>query len=91
MKFIVCAVRDIKANLYDRPFYAQSVGSAVRSFGDEVVREDPNNMLHKHPYDFELYQLGTYDDETGTFDCGTPKQLAVGSDYVVVVSKGKGE
>lgn len=88
MKLIVCAVRDIKSNLFDRPFFVQSVGSARRSFGDEVMREDVNNILYKHPHDFELYQLGVYDDETGTFDCGTPIQLAVGSDYVVVKPQG---
>lgn len=81
MIFFVLTVRDRAANVFGQPFVAVSKGGAIRSFGDEIARVDPNNNLNKHPADFDLYQLGTYDDSTGLFDCGTPQQIAVGKDF----------
>lgn len=82
MKYVVLAVRDRSADCFGTPMFTVSKGTAIRSFSDEVNRVDPNNMLNKHPEDFDLYELGSYDDATGVFDCGTPRQLAVGKDLV---------
>lgn len=84
MKYYVIATRDIVADLYGAPMYVPSIGQAVRSFGDECQRQDPNNMMAKHPADFELYQLGTYDDHTGEF-ANDKKQIAVGANYRTTV------
>lgn len=35
----------------------------------------------KFPEDFELFELGTFDDETGTFACGVPASLGRGSSF----------
>lgn len=82
MKLKVLVVRDIKANVYGQPFYAATTGAAIRNFGDQCLSGDPNNMLTKHPEDFELYKLGEYDDEHASFELHTPEQIAVGSSYV---------
>ena len=75
---IICAVRDIKSALYGRPFFVQSVGVAIRSFTDEVNRVDHDNMLHNHPTDFTLYQIGTYDDNDASIVSSLPIQLICG-------------
>lgn len=82
MKLMVLCIRDRAANVYGQPFFSMSVGVAIRSFQDEVNRSAPDNNLNKHPEDFDLYQLGSYDDNSGLFDTGQPVQVAVGKDMV---------
>lgn len=80
-KVVVC-VRDLKADTFFAPVCEISEGTAVRSF-QEAVNAGGENMIAKYPADFELVRLGTFDDETAVFDCGLPKQLALGSNLVV--------
>lgn len=80
----VCSVRDSAAELYSPPMFVPSTGVAVRAFTDEVRREDPNNQLHKHPQDFVLFEVASFDDETGVFVNVTPaRQLIRGVDVVI--------
>lgn len=81
MKMIIVAVRDIKANVYAQPMFVNNIGGAIRGFGDECMREDHQNLLWKHPEDFELHDLGLYNDADGTFETHKPLQIAVGSNY----------
>lgn len=67
MILTVCAVRDTVADVYNRPYFTQSAGVAVRSFSDEVNRQAEDNQLYKHPEHFVLYELGTYDDADAKF------------------------
>lgn len=84
MRYVVMAVRDVKADSFARPMFVQSEGTGLRSFGDEVNREARDNLLHTHPEDFELYVLGTYEEETGAFALESrPRQVAVGSQFKV--------
>lgn len=79
MKLVLCTVKDRAADAYGRPMFVPSVGVAIRSFTDEVNRNDPENNLYNHPDDFDLYDLGVFDDNTGVFSLhDTPKQLAIG-------------
>lgn len=81
-KFIVC-VRDIRADLFFSPMFYQSLGQAERQFADEVNRKDASNTLASHPADFELFHVGSFDDQTCTFDLlDKPTQLALGSNLV---------
>lgn len=82
MRYKICSIRDRASDTFSVPVYLPSKGAAIRSFADEVNRVDPNNNLNKHPEDFDLYYLGEFDDETGTFECERPQQLAVGKDQV---------
>lgn len=80
----VVTIRDRSADVYGQPSYTTAIGIAIRSFSDEINRADPGNMLHKHPYDFDLYHLGSYDDSTGNIvmnDAG-PRMIAIGKDCV---------
>lgn len=62
---VIAAIRDVKAGIFMQPFFVPAVGVAVRNVQDEVRRVADDNMLNMHPEDFELWQLGTFDDETG--------------------------
>lgn len=82
MKLQIVALRDLAADAFGVPNFVPSLGTAIRSFGDEVGRAAPDNMLHKHPEHFELYHLGVYDDQNAQLDLlDKPKQIAVGLSY----------
>lgn len=83
MKYKIFTVRDRALNAYGQPFFASSVGGAVRGFSDEVNRSADNNQLHKHAEDFDLFTLGEFDDSTGTFETTPPAQVAVGKDLLI--------
>lgn len=83
MRFIIVAIFDRALGAYGRPAFVPAVGAAIRSFQDEVNRVDPQNDLNKHPDDFELFGLGSYDDATGCFTTdGPPMSLALGKQMV---------
>ena len=74
---VICVVRDSASSCYMRPFYMVSEGMALRSFQDEVNRDADDNMMFRHPEDFELFSLGTFDDSDASFDLHrVPKSLA---------------
>jgi len=67
MKHVVIAMRDSALNAFSRPMFAPTTAAAVRSFRDEVNRKSPDNHMHNHPDDFELFQIAVFEDETGEF------------------------
>lgn len=83
MELIIVAVRDRAADVFAQPNFVHSVGGAIRSFSDEINRVAHDNVLNKHPEDFDLYQLGVYDDNSGLFVSDKPKQIAVGKDLFI--------
>lgn len=82
MRYTVCVVRDSAADVYGIPMFLGSVGQAIRSFSDEVQREAADNMLYKHPEDFELYKIGEYDDAAAEFVLEPPRSLIRATDCV---------
>lgn len=81
MNLVICAVKDLAADAFNRPIFVQSVGIALRSFGDEVMREAIDNAMNAHPEHFVLYKLGEFDDATGLFHTAAPEQLSLAVDY----------
>lgn len=67
----IFTVYDSKAEAYLQPFYMQSTGQALRSFEDTV--NDTNTQFHKHAADFTLFEIGNFDDSTGTFKISESK------------------
>ena len=79
----VFAVRDRATDQYGNPMFLVNAGQAIRSFSDEVNKNGDGNMLAAHPDDFDLYELGSFDCDTGLFSTVTPRQVAVGKDLVL--------
>lgn len=75
----IVAVRDAAMGEYMSPFIVQNVGMAIRSFGDEVGKDD--SPLNKHPEDYELFEIGEYDPSTAKIVSYEPKQLARATQY----------
>lgn len=63
------AVRDKAVDAFLPLFPARSKGEAIRSFSAAVG--DPKHQFYVNRGDFELYQLGTFDDISGliTSEC----------------------
>lgn len=76
----IFSVFDSKASYFGRPFDDQSDSSAIRNFSDAVNDgSNPNNLWHKHPEDFSLFQVGEFDNLTGELIPVLPKNLITAS------------
>jgi len=83
MLLYIVPVKDRAADVFNRPFFVPHRNVAVRDFTDEVNRAAPDNALHKHPDDFDLYLLGQFDDSNGAFIReGSPTVLVRAKDVV---------
>lgn len=80
MLLFIVAIRDRAADAFNRPIFVASVGMAIRGFQDEVNRDAADNEMFRHPEDFDLYELGVFDDSVGSFQTQQPRQLAIGKD-----------
>lgn len=84
MKMIVFAVKDRATNMFGTPMFLLSAGQATRSFSDEINRSAADNQLFQHPDDFDLYELGFYDSNDGSFLTHTPELVILGKQCVVM-------
>lgn len=55
---------DKKAASYLTPFFVTRGELGIRSFSS-AVNGAPGSAIADHPEDFALYQLGTYNDDSG--------------------------
>lgn len=78
MKLKIFAVRDRATDQYGNPMFLVASGQAIRSFTDEVNRKDATNLMYTHPDDYDLYELGEYDTESGRFETKNPEMIAIG-------------
>lgn len=81
MKYVMVSVFDVALGSFGRPLFVQSIGAAVRSFGDEINRVAPDNEMSRHPEDYSVYELGEFHDEEGKFVIlDIPRLVCRGSD-----------
>lgn len=73
------SVRDQKAEAYLRPFFAPTAGMAIRSFSDAV--NDESQEMCRHADDYTLFEIGEFDEMTGTFTPCVPKSLGNALEY----------
>lgn len=64
------SIFDSKALQYHPPFFASTYGAATRSFSD--LANDLQTNVGRHPADYVLYCVGTYDDAHGHLDPHMP-------------------
>lgn len=81
MLHVIVAVHDRQLNAYMRPFVAQTVGQAIRSFRDEVNRQ--GSEMNQHPEDYTLHRVGVWDEQTGELGAASPiEQIAIASNLI---------
>lgn len=74
MQMKLYSVRDVKAEYYGNPFSARNAAEATRSF--QQLAEDVKTQVNRYPEEFELWELGAFDVETGELLYGDKKTLA---------------
>lgn len=72
----VVVLFDNVANIYKDPFYPPTKGVALREFQD-AVNNPQNGQLFNHPSDFDLFVIGSWDEQTGKLTVlDVPEKLA---------------
>lgn len=79
MTYLIFSILDVKAHLFGPPFYSRHTGEALRNF-TELVNDD-RSTVSKYPADFQLVQLGTFNDEDGSFTTIKPIYMGSGDQY----------
>lgn len=76
MLLSVFSVFDSKAQAYLQPFHAQNGAVASRMVADAV--QAPDHMFSKHAADYTLFQIATFDDESGVYT-SLPSYVTLGN------------
>ncbi len=75
------AIYDSKAMAYNNPIYYRTTGEALRAFA--TACQDPDSYLHKHPGDYTLFEIGSYDDSCAAItQPATPFSLGLAIEHV---------
>lgn len=74
------SVRDRVADSFDQPFFMPHLNVGIRAFSDAI--NNPESHLSKHPDDYDLYRIGTFDPLTGLLVAETPSQIALGKEQL---------
>lgn len=78
------AIQDIKAGAFVTPFFCPTHGIALRMFSDEC--QSPKSNLNRHPDDFKLFCIGSFDDNSGVLSPIQPEFLDNATTFVPKVS-----
>lgn len=82
MKLHVFATYDSAVGAFNQPFFARSIGEAIRSFQDAC--NDPKSPFYSHSGDFSLFMLGYFDDASGMFDLPkAPEQVTSAREMIM--------
>lgn len=77
MIYKVYSIRDVNVG-FMTPVCEINEACAVRNFEFAVGKE--NTLLYSHAKDYDLYEIGTYDDESGLLTSTIPKIVISGVD-----------
>ena len=59
----IVSVKDRAIETYATPFFVRTIAEAIRSFNDETNRQQ--SIIGDHPEDYDLYEIGEFNNETG--------------------------
>jgi len=80
MKYHIFTIYDSKAKAYLVPFFLHQDGMALRVFADCV--NDTTHQFGKHPEDYILFNIGSWEDDKAIFKTTIPMALATGIELV---------
>jgi len=81
MKTKIYAVYDNKAEAFMQPFFSETAGLALRAYSENI--KNPESVFNKHPNDFCLYEIGTWDEAEGTIEnYAENKNLGMAIEYM---------
>ena len=62
----IFTLRDVRTEAFNRPMFLQNESVLDRSIRDAC--QDENSLLSLHPEDYQVYYLGTFDEQTGKIE-----------------------
>lgn len=71
---------DMKTGMFNTPFFMAHTGQAIRACMD--LGQDMNTTVGRHPADFMLCEVGTFDDQTGQLLALNPLQLGTVASFL---------
>jgi len=83
---VVVAIKDNAMTAFQAPRVVPATGIAIRMFTDAINNSSEQNQMFQHPNDFELWHLGFYDPNEGTFEkttSGRPERLLTGNEVKI--------
>lgn len=81
MKQECFSVYDRRTQYFNVPFFSPTIESGKRSFME--VAKNPETLLHRYPEDYELFHVGSFNDETGVFEPMHPVPVLTATQVVV--------
>lgn len=66
---------DSKVGIFHPPFFMLHRGQAFRAAME--LGSDPSTQIGRHPADFSLFEVGTFNDQTGALEMTPPVNLGV--------------
>ena len=78
----VFSIYDEKGGFFGKLWLMNKKGQAIRAFSD-LVNDDREGQIKKHPDDYKLYKLGVYDDNSGKIESTPqPEYICAGLDFM---------
>lgn len=79
----IYAVKDSATDSYGMPFFLNTRGEAMRHFADAANANPDQSAIAKHPDDYTLHEIGTYDETNADIKSTTPEQIMRGKDCII--------
>ena len=70
MELKIYAIRDVRTEAFLKPMFLQNAAVLERALLD--AKNDENSTLSIHPQDYQVFKLGTYNDNTGEITAEAP-------------------
>lgn len=80
MRMNVYSIYDVASGAYMRPFFVQADAEAARMFSDIAL--DADHAIGKHPEDYSLFRVGTFDDNKAKLVGEAPECIATALEMV---------
>lgn len=78
MLWLLASIKDRSVDAYQPVATVRAKGEAIRSFIDAINDTQRGGPVNRHPEDFDLYILGTFDDNTGKIETQQPEKIGDG-------------
>jgi len=85
MMYRVYSLLDLKTGHYSRPFFALHQADAIRDV--IALAESGGNHVSRHPADFQLTNLGEFDDQSGLFSPAMPTVIGTVQSFAQAAAK----
>ena len=75
-KLMLYSVYDAKVKYFHNPMFMRNKGEAIRSW--QEAANDDKSQICRHPSDFDLFEMGEFDDQTGSIQMHkTPESIGL--------------